>query len=454
MKMYSLIIITLIVLGSTACRNDDLSDIISEDNSDIIVDIETPDWTETTHSNAADPDFETVFPNDMVHRIDISISAESWSSMQSDLAQNMGSTGGRPGGPGGGGADIDFTPIWVPCSFNFEGKEWYKAGIRYKGNSTLRNAYQSGTDKFPFKLDFDEFEDTYPAIENQRFYGFKQLNLSNNYSDGTAMREKVAADLFREFGIPAAHTAFAAVYLDRGNGSVFIGMYTLVEEVDDTVIDTQFSNLDGNLYKPDGTGASFASGTYNTADMDKKNNEDANDYSDIRALYDVLHSDIRTSNPNQWQSDLESAFDVNHFLKYLAANNVIQNWDTYGNMTHNYFLYNQNGLLIWIPWDNNEAFQDGKMGGSISLSTAEVGSNWPIIAYIMGIPEYQAVYNYHLSDFTSGVFEVNKMNTLYTNYENLITEYAQQEIGSFSSYVQQLKSHASDRNQAVINYLN
>ena len=120
--------------------------------------------------------------------------------------------------------------------------------------------------------------------------------------------KKVAADLFREFGVQSAHTAFAAVYLDRGNGSQFVGMYTLIEEVDDTVIDTQFANLDGNLYKPDGTAASFASGTYNTTDMDKKNNEDENDYSDVKALYDVLHSSTRTSNSTQWQADLESIF--------------------------------------------------------------------------------------------------------------------------------------------------
>ena len=109
MKMYNLIITSLIAIAATACRSDELKEIVSEDNSDIVVEIETPDWTELTHSNNAEPDFTTVFPDDKVHRIDITISAESWSAMQSDLAQNMGSTGGRPGGfggPGGGGAEV------------------------------------------------------------------------------------------------------------------------------------------------------------------------------------------------------------------------------------------------------------------------------------------------------------------------------------------------------------
>ncbi len=54
------------------------------------------------------------------------------------------------------------------------------------------------------------------------------------------MHERVAADIFREAGIPSAHTAFYAVYLDYGTGPVYLGVYTGVEMIDDTVIETQF----------------------------------------------------------------------------------------------------------------------------------------------------------------------------------------------------------------------
>jgi spore coat protein CotH len=108
-----------------------------------------------------------------------------------------------------------------------------------------------------FKLDFDEFEDEYPEINNQRFYGFKQLNLKNNYNDESEMREVVANELFRDFGLVGAHSSFYAVYLNvDGSGDesndIYYGLYTLVEEVDDTVIETQYyDNDDGNLYKPE-----------------------------------------------------------------------------------------------------------------------------------------------------------------------------------------------------------
>jgi len=34
--------------------------------------------------------------------------------------------------------------------------------------------------KYPFRLNFDKFEDDYPEIDNQRFYGFDELIFNNN----------------------------------------------------------------------------------------------------------------------------------------------------------------------------------------------------------------------------------------------------------------------------------
>lgn len=409
--------------------------------------LEIPDWTEATHSNDVDPDYETVFPDDEVLRIDITISATNWSAMQTDLDVNLGSSGVR------GNADIDFTPIWVPCTLEFDGLEWYQVGIRYKGNSTLKSAYQNNSDKYPFKLDFDEFEDTYEEIKNQRFYGFKQLNLSSNNDDDSYMREKVAGDLFRSFGVASPRAAFCAVYLDRGNGATFIGLYTLVEEVDDSVPDSQFPDNDGNLYKPDGDAATFAAGTYDEEELDLKTNEEEADFSDVKALYDLMQSSTRTSNETQWTSDLESIFDVDQYLKYLAVNTVIQNWDTYGVMTHNYFLYNDLGKLVWIPWDNNESMQDGKMGGAISLSMSEVSSSWPLISYVIDVDEYEDQYQNYVRQFTDEQFTTAQMSSLFSAYESLLGDYAAQEGGNFTGAISTLNTHVSNRNNAVDSYL-
>ena len=151
-------------------------------------------------------------------------------------------------------------------------------------------------------------------------------------------------------------------------------------------------------------------------------------------------------------------------MKYLAVNTVIQNWDTYGVMTHNYYLYNNpdNGKLTWIPWDNNEALQDGKMGGALSLSLNEVGSSWPLIRYLIDVNEYQETYRDYLGEFAETVFSPDKMISLYSQYHELLKEYAYAESApytfifsdaTFDSAIEAVKQHVQARSLAIHNYL-
>ena len=424
------------------------------DESDIITSIDTPDWTEETHGKSAVPDYLIVFPQDKVQRLDITISSDDWDEMQSDLA-NMPIT--RPGET----IDGTFEPIWISCDLFYNDKQWYEVGIRVKGNSSLQSTYSSGIKKFSFKLDFDQFENVYPAINNQRFYGFKQLNLNNSFDDKSLMRDKVAGDLFRDFGLPMAKSAYYEVYINYQGKSQYFGLYTLVEEVDNTVIKTQFVDGDGNLYKPEGSAAGFALGKYNTSDFYKKTNESTSDWSDIKALYDALHSEQRTSDPKAWRDLLESKINMDLYIRWLAANTVMQNWDTYGKMTHNYYLYNDpsTSKFVWIPWDNNEALQDGKMGGSIALNLSGVTSDWPLISFIASDDTYFAIYKQYAKEFATTVFEPTMMYAKYDYYNNLIGASVIKEesgytfllsgISDFTSAVNLLKQHVDKRFSAV-----
>lgn len=473
--------------------SDSINDSINDPN-DNLPNASYPDWSEATHSNDVEPNFDIVFAQDEVMRINITIDSADWDAMWTDLSSNFGSSGGGggmvpddgmiPEGPGGGmppgggpggdmmppGGDMggaaagasSYEPMWVPCTINFNDKDWYEVGVRFKGNSSLSSTYSSGNKKLSLKLDFDQFEDDNPSLKNQRFYGFKQLNLNNNYNDLALMRDKVAADLFRSFGLAAAHSAFYTVYIN----DEYYGVYTLLEEVDNTVIKTQFSDGSGNLYKPEGDASTFKSGSYDTSELYLKTNTSEPDYSDAQALYDVINSAERTSNPSAWQEDLENVFDVDAFLKWLAANAVIQNWDTYGMMTHNYYIYNYMGRLTWIPWDNNEAFKSGT-GNRSSIEIDKMGSvssSWPLISYIYGVAEYEAQYKTYLKEFVDEHFVTAQMQALYDEYYNLLKSYAEAEVSGksffnnpaseFSSAVSTLKSHVQSRTTTVNNFVN
>ncbi len=476
-KLGRKIILLMLILSSLVFNS-------CSSNDKLVETIDFSDWSIDTHSKNVDPDYSVVFNQEEVLRFDIKIENENWITMQKDLYENLDSEDQRPAGdrpkrekpfgdkpaPIGGNppdnkSDMsDFDPVWVPCSFNFNETEWYNVGIRYKGNSSLRSAYQNGIGKLSFKLDFDEFEDDYPELKNQRFYGFKQLNLNNNFDDQSLMREKVASDLFREFGLVSAQTTFCEVYIDYGSGSQYMGLYTLVEEIDDTVLETQLGDDSGNIYKPDGVSASFANGTFNENEMVKKNNEDEADYSDVLALYNTLNSSLRITNPDQWRADLEAIFNVDDFIKWLAANTIMQNWDTYGKMTHNYYLYNNHNtnLLNWIPWDNNESLQDGKRGGALSLDFVGIDDSWPLIRYLIDDSIYNQIYEAYLGQFINEVFNTDIMIEKYNDYFEMIKDSAYEEepgftfIGydsKFDTAVEELKLHVQSRNMEVLSYL-
>ncbi|SDW19690.1 CotH protein [Lutibacter oricola] len=479
MKTKFILLISILLLSTyffVSCSDDkdSITEIITETETEEETEVEVSDldfdptdWTEETHSKNADPNFAEVFSNTEVKRFDFVISEENWNAMLTDMTNLYGSFGGTNSGPGGGGGTSfsDEDPIFVPGSVFYNGKEWYKVGLRFKGNSSLQSAWQAGILKLAFKMDFDEYEDDYPQIKNQRFYGFKKFSLKNNYDDSSFLREKVAAEVFLNAGLAVSNTAFYTLYVDHGDGPEYFGLYTLVEEVDNTVIKTQFSSNDGNLYKPEDYGSSFKEGTFNEDGFEKKTNEDEADWTDIQNLFAALHDDTRTTDAATWRTNLEAVFDVDTFLNYLAVNTVIQNWDTYGRMEHNYYLYNNpdNSLLTWIPWDNNEALQTGKQGGSLSLNFSGLSSNtWPLIGLLYQDEVYKAKYNAYVQAVIDGPFETSYIQGVYDTYSNLIEPYATSEINgysflnsssSFYSAISTLKSHAASRTTAANNYL-
>jgi spore coat protein CotH len=419
------------------------------------------DWTTATHTNEVSPNYNVVFDQSKVHRLDFVFTSDNWDDMQDDLTDIVGSTGGGPGGGGPGGMTFsDETPQYFECELFYNGLEWYHVGVRYKGNSSLT----ASSGKLPFRIKFDKFEDTYIEITNQRFYGFKELSLGSNYNDVSVMRDKTASDLFRGFGVPAVRTVFYEIWIDKGTGTAeYFGVYTVNEIIPDSFLTNYFGSETGNCYKPDGDGAAFSTTGFTLDDFELKTNETSSK-SDIQAMYNALHSSTRTTNPTQWKAGLEAVFDVDGFLKYLAVNNTIQNWDTYGNMTHNYYLYHDpsDDLIKWIVWDNNEAFGDGNGNRqALSFGMSEVGTDWPLINYIINNSDYQVAYEAYIDDFITSSFTYNVMDGIYSDQQNLLYTSVSNEVtgysyingaGNFVSAVSTLKSHCSTRISAANSY--
>ena len=379
--------------------------------------------------------------------------------------EDPGSGNGVPGDgdvPNGGGAggvvDDDTNPLLVPCKVVFEDKTWWYVGIRFKGFSSLTSTWNSGIYKLPFRFDFDAFDDDYPEVANQRFYGFEKLSLASNWSDSTYLREKVTHDVFREAGVPAPRTAFCRLYIDYGQGPIYFGLYALTEIPDQPMLEAQFGDDSGNLYKPTSTWASF-----DESDFDKETNKDEADFSDVQAAIAALNAD--RTDAAAWRAGLETTFNVDGFLRWLAVNTVIVNWDTYGQMAHNYYRYGNPqdaGRPNGIPWDNNMAFMDGMGGGQgaggaiagnggLSLGLTEVQDQWPLIRYLLDDPTYQAAYVSHMRTFVEQVFDVATLQARFQAEHDLIAPYVVGEEGEQAGYT--LLNSAEDFDTALTSLL-
>jgi spore coat protein H len=347
-------------------------------------------------------------------------------------------TAAAPGPGGGGGMSTTEDPMYVPVTLAHDGNVWEHVGMRYKGNSSMKSAVADGNGKLPFRLAFDKFEDTFPEINNQRFYGFKEMTFSSNSSDDSQIRECFTAEIFRDNGVPAARCAFYRIFVDVGQGAEYWGLYSAVEDPSDNAfLDSRFGGHDGNLYKPEGAGADWTH--FDAAGFAKKTNEDAADWTDVEAALVALQADV--TDAAAWRAGLERWLDVQSFLSWLAVNTVVHNWDAYGVGAHNYYLYGDpaaQGWLTWIPWDHNLAMMEPRAGSAHAsgpqgpaapanavdeIFHTDAGPAWPLISKLLADEAYAAQYRDNVAAALGGVFETERAVARMRQLHDLISPY-------------------------------
>lgn len=236
------------------------------------------------------------------------------------------------------------TDTYLKVQVQFNNENYVDVGIKAKGNSSFNNPSQ----KKSFKLDFNEF------VAGQDIHGLKKLNFNNSFKDPSFMREKLANDFLIDHDVPAPRTTYCNVYL---NNQLW-GLYTIVEEVDDEFCKHWFNSNDGNLFKGDPKGdlqwkGSNLQSLYET-DYELKNNSNANNWSDLTSLIDIINNTPQAS----LQTALDAKMNTSMFMKQWAAANIFSSLDSYIGSGHNYYIYHDTvtDRFQWIAWDNNETF--------------------------------------------------------------------------------------------------
>jgi hypothetical protein len=118
--LFVALIFSLSIMTFSACSDDDAITSEEENEEEIDdTDFEATDWTEATHSKDADPDFDKVFEDNALKRLDIVITETRWQSILDDMTETSDAFGSGSGGPGLIDADED--PIFVSAEVFHEG---------------------------------------------------------------------------------------------------------------------------------------------------------------------------------------------------------------------------------------------------------------------------------------------------------------------------------------------
>lgn len=413
-------------------------------------------WSASTHGTGA-ANYTELFGQDQVHRIDLITSSKDWQLLINQTTRSYGKFG----------SDnsineeiIGSYPIdYIPFTLNFNGKTWFKIGAKFKGNSSLEESWNKGSLKLPLRMQFDKFGNVYQGIDNQCFYGFRQMTFSNNALDPSQIREKLAYELMDKFNIPVPKTNFAEIYIDHGDGLNYHGLYTMTETIEDQMITRCFGGTKGNCYKPEGS-AQLLKGEITNEGLGRKTNEWSTDISDITNFVDILHDASRTTNPEIWHNKLEKVFDVEGFLKWLAANTVMQNWDAYGISPQNFYLYHnpQNDKIVFIPWDVSESFTGGSETETHALDMSNITNEYPLIRFLMDDTHYYDKYKNNVKEFNENIFVPSEVNARIDQLFNLVqdkifnekTGYTiQNDQAAIIDYLIELKNFISTRHQEV-----
>lgn len=307
------------------------------------------------------------------------------------------------------------------ASVEYNGIKFDNVAVRTKGNLSLRSVVQmTDSDRYSFKISFDEYV-------NQNLFGITKINLNNNYSDASYMREFLTYELAESVGLPTPKYSFVNVYVN----DELKGFYLAVEQIGDAYLERNFGNSYGALYKGQMTGQG--------SDLTWLG-DDPSLYTGLVMKSDKSNDDILVDMLNELNNgtDYEKYIDVEESLKYIALNAVTANMDSYlGGNKQNYYLYEDDGIFSILPWDYNMAF--GGMGSAdVLIDEPTQGSlaERPLIAKLLANDEYKAKYHEIVSEMINGYLADDTFQTRMDQLDMMISSYVKADPSAFYTFEQ------------------
>lgn len=276
--------------------------------------------------------------------------------------------------------------VRVPCTITVDGETVADAGIRKKGQTSLRPL----TGKPGFTIKMNEF------VPGQKLDGMKRLTLDNAVQDPSLLTGHISYEVYRRAGLPAPRTAHATV---RFNGEDK-GLYVLEEPTNGDYLEEHFGDGSGNLYEGPWD---FQKGAA-TADL-------KDEVSEMRSRADlVAFTDVVMNTPTaQLENALAGHVDVDQFLTNYAVEQVAVLWDNYSVVAWNYYWYHvPNGRFVMLTHGVNWPYWHADYD-PFDLNQNPWNTNDPpgrLCVRLREIPSVDARYREELKRVTRDAFDV------------------------------------------------
>jgi spore coat protein H len=324
-----------------------------------------------------------------------------------------------------------------PITFVYDEKDTVnQATIRLKGNTSRSSKKKS------YRIDFDRI------VNKQTFQGLETIHIHGNHNDASMIREFLSAYVMKKMNIPVNRVNHIKLFI---NGTYW-GVRSMVEYIDKDFLKTRFGSNKGNNYKCTwpadldwlGSNQNTYKSIINPSPLQErayelKTNEDIDDYSRFVSLIDIINNQKNQSN---FPQEIEKIFDVDTYLKALAAEVLIGHWDNYFYNKNNYFIYDNpnNQKFTYIPYDMDNTF--GVHWGVSNIHIRNIhswGNNMvyaPLTESLLARSEYQKRYEKYIYDAINDFYNEKHLfpliDSIYKKLENAIT-LDPQYTGSFPS---------------------
>ncbi len=304
-------------------------------------------------------------------------------------------------------AGIEFK--YVHADLEFDGKPFKDVGVRYKGNGTFMQS--RGSLKRSLKIHLNEY------AKGQKLAGLSTLNLHNNVTDASWMNEVLSHRLFREAGVPAPRTAYARVYLTVSGkyDRQYLGLYSLVENIDSNFAQEAFGSKKGALFKP----------------VTRNPFEDlGSDWSQYQQTYDPKTSLtaeqkqrviqfcqlVTRADDAEFAAKLGDYLDLDEFARFMAVTTWVCTLDSILGIGQNYVVYldPRTQKFQFMPWDLDHSFgQFGMVGGQEQREQLSIHKPWQgeirLLERVFKVEAFKKVYLTRMNEFSTTIFQPERL---------------------------------------------